>query len=246
MAFTHALLTRPRPQLDELADGFEALGLEVVRMPAFRFVPARVPIAPDPDWVSARSHLVIFTSPRAVEYGLAALDRELLSDSTLAAIGPATARALETEGLSALQAPGPSFDSEALLAHLDGRVEPGSALIVAAPGGREALQRGLESAGWGVRMAAAYERVPVDPAPEQVRLLEEAGRVVSVWTSGNALGHLLGALTPGALAKLYGGAAIVVSGRLARLAQARGFAEVHVSPGPGNKDLLACYRGLVK
>lgn len=244
MDFTHALLTRPRPELDDLAARFERVGLVPIPMPAFDFASTGRRIAPDAAWRAAGSRLVVFTSPRAVRFGLTLLDRKSLDGATLAAVGPATARALEAEGFDCLRSPNPPYDSEGLLAHLEGRLPPGAALILAAPGGRDALRRGLEAKGWTVRLAPVYERLPLDPAPEQVATLERAGRVISVWTSGNALAHLLDALPDTAVERIRAGAAIVASARLASLAGARGLTEVHVAPGPGNADLVHCYRDL--
>lgn len=244
MDFSHALLTRPRPELDELAASFGREDLVVVAVPAFRFAPTGRRIEPDSDWRTARTRLVLFTSPRTVRFGLPVLERGLLDDAALAAVGPATAHALEAEGLACLRSPEPPYDSESLLAHLKGRFEPGAALILAAPGGRDALRRGLRAAGWKVRLEPVYERVPLEPDRKQVKALERARRVVSVWTSGNALDHLLDSLSDAAVARVRAGAAIVVSERLATLARARGFGDVHVAPGPGNADLVRCYRDL--
>lgn len=238
MTPTHVLVTRPRPEGDELADALERAGIAAVRMPAFRFEPSGVTIGPDEAWRAADSRLLLFTSPRAVAFGLPATGALLRVGGIPVSIGPATSRALASHGLEAVQAPGPPWDSETLLEHLAKRFEPGAVVILAAPGGREALQRGLEQAGWNVRMAPVYARVPVEPAREQVERLEQAGHLASVWTSGNALRHILPALTGRARERVLAGIALVVSERLATLAQAQGFADVRVAEGPGNAELL--------
>lgn len=244
MVPTHALVTRPSPQLEELATHLEQAHLKTVCMPAFRFEARERHIVPDEAWRRERNHLLLFTSPRAVAFGLPALSESMLRDGRVAAIGPATARILAEAGYEPLQAPGPDFDSEALLDSLDGRLEPGAAVILAAPGGREALHQGLEARGWSVRLVPVYERVLIDPEPEAIVALEAADRVLSFWTSGVALAHLLGKLSERARRSVRAGTAIVISERLAALARDHGIAEVRVAEGPTNEDLLRCFQSI--
>ena len=244
MDHTHALVTRPSPQLEELTGLLEKAHLRAVRMPAFRFEARERRIVPDEAWRRESSRLLLFTSPRAVEFGLPALPESMLGESRVAAIGPATARVLAEAGLDAVQAPGPDFDSEALLETLGEQFEPGAAVILAAPGGREALQQGLEAGGWSVRLVPVYARVLIDPEPEAIETLEAAERVLSFWTSGVALAHILGKLSERALKRVRAGTAIVISERLAGLARDQGIAEVRVAAGPANADLMRCFQQL--
>jgi uroporphyrinogen-III synthase len=244
MRFSHALATRPEPQQAELVEALGSLGLEVVSLPAFRFEAQPVP----PDLAAqARDALLIFTSPRAVSFGLAALGGALPDGARAAAIGPATRAELGNSGIAALQAPGNRHDSEALLTALDGEATPGCALIFAAPGGREALERGLRDRGWRVSMAHVYRRVPLPPDPEEAGRLDGASRVLSLWTSGTAMDQVLDGLAEPARATVLRGTAIVASPRLASLAEARGFDAVVTAEGAANAALLeaagACLGG---
>lgn len=241
MTPSHALLTRPRPQLDELERRVGALGLVAVGVPAFSFEAAGERIRPDAAWRDASRRLLLFTSPRAVDFGLGALAPGMVESATVAAIGPATRHALAERGIDALVAPGDTFHSEALLAHLEHAVQPGSAVILAAPGGREALERGLAGLGWDVRLAPVYHRVFLSPDPEAVARLHEADGLVSVWTSASALDHLLMNLPGTVCAKLREGVAIVVSSRLAKVAREHGISDVRQAAGPDNDALVdAC------
>lgn len=249
MVYTHALVTRPRPQLDELAGWLESAHLKPVAMPAFDFEATDEPIAPDAAWRGAGQRLLVFTSPRAVHYGLPALAGPMLWGSRVASIGPATTRALNESGIECLQAPGPDFVSEALLALLaeelplgqeDGP-ESGAAVILTAPGGREALSEGLARQGWDVRVAPVYRRRLLDPESDALAAVEGAERLLSIWTSGVALEHLLAAFSDKALRKVRAGTAIVVSERLAALAEEQGIGQVRVSEGPSNGDILKCF-----
>lgn len=245
MKFSHALATRPEPQQAQLVQGLEDLGLEVISLPAFRF---EAPEAHEAHEFSAdlrstgRHALLIFTSPRAVAFGLRALGGGLPEGARAAAIGPATRAALAAQGIEALQAPGARHDSEALLALLDQELDqenaPARALILAAPGGREALQRGLIARGWEVTLAPVYQRVSIAPDDHEAGRLEEAAGVLSLWTSGTALAEVLGGLSRSARQAVLSGTAIVASARLATLAEARGFHAVVVAGGASNAALL--------
>ncbi len=244
MVYTHALVTRPRPLLDELAGWLESTGMKPVAMPAFDFASTDEVIAADDDWRAAGSRLLLFTSPRAVHFGLPALAGPMLWGSRIASIGPATTRSLSDAGLACVQAPGPAFDSEALLEHLAHSLEPGAAVILTAPGGRGALQPGLEALGWRVRLVPVYRRVPLDPTSEAIAKLEKADRVLSVWTSGQALEHLYARVPEKVQRRLRHGTAIVVSDRLAEVARGLGLRDVRVAEGPSNGDILKCFHGL--
>lgn len=237
---SHVLVTRPQPQCGELAGMLEAAGVAAIEMPALGFAAPAQAFKPGPAWQHATRRLAVFTSPRAVSYALAGLPASSFADTLIAAIGPATAAALQDAGLQALQAPGGGFTSEDLLRLPELQGEPGQALVFAAPGGREALLSGLRERGWQAEFALVYRRVLLAPEPAALAALQAAGRVVSIWTSGAALQSLLAAL-PGQLRdRLLQGVLVVVSGRLAETARASGARSVQVAAGPDNTALLEC------
>ncbi len=108
--------------------------------------------------------VVIFTSTNAVRFGASLLDQK--RDLTLAAIGPATARALNLAGYRVAVQPRESFDSEGLLMHP--RLEHPAGrriLIVKGVGGRPFLEQELAQRGAQVVTAEVYQRVPAAPGP---------------------------------------------------------------------------------
>lgn len=238
MIYTHALLSRPEPQLTELAGWIKSAHLTPVCMPAFTFAATTEPVTPDPAWREHAVRLLIFTSPRSVEFGLPAIPGPMLRGSRIVSVGPASTRALADAGMDALQAPGPNFDSEALLEMVKTSLEPGAAVILAAPGGREAIQAGLEAMGWKVRLVPVYRREPLAPGPAEIEELEKAEGVISIWTSGTALKHVLGNLSEKGARQVRAGIAIVVSERLAKLAREQGLGDVRLADGASNDDLL--------
>src|SRR5882757_11198712 len=110
------LVTRPEQQAMPLCRLLESCGAMVLRLPA-------ISIKPVGDTQDLRCRLgaleafdlIIFTSANAVRFGAPLLDQK--RDLTLAAIGPATARALNQAGYRVAVQPAATFDSESLLLH---------------------------------------------------------------------------------------------------------------------------------
>ena len=108
--------------------------------------------------------VIIFTSTNAVRFGVSLLDQR--RDLTLAAMGPATARALNQAGYRVAVQPHGTFDSESLL--LQPKLERPAGrriLIVKGSSGRPFLEQELENRGAQVVTASVYERVPAHPSP---------------------------------------------------------------------------------
>lgn len=104
--------------------------------------------------------LIIFTSANAVRFGAPLLGQR--QDLTLAAIGPATARALNHAGYRVTVQPSAGFDSEQLLNHarlanLSGR----RVVLIKGRDGRKLLEQELARRGAAVLIADVYERLPV-------------------------------------------------------------------------------------
>ena len=73
-------------------------------------------------------------------------------------------------------------------------------------------------------------------------MLEQARGVLSIWTSGYALQHLLQVLSPAAQRQVLDGIVILPSQRLQALAQALGGADVRLSDGASNDALATVLR----
>ena len=158
------LVTRPEQQAASLCRLLELQGASTLRLPAVEIQPvanrretaARIGALEDFD-------VVIFTSTNAVRFGASLLDQK--RDLTLAALGPATARALNQAGFRVAVQPHSTFDSENLLLHP--RLEHPAGLrilIVKGCGGRPYLARELLYRGAAVETAEVYRRVPAVPS----------------------------------------------------------------------------------
>lgn len=220
------LVTRPEHQAHGLCQLIEAQEGSALRFPALaiRAVPglAGVRAALGP---IDRYHLVIFVSANAVRFGgdLLAQRRDL----ALAAVGRATAQALNTAGHRVSVVPTEGADSEALLAlprlqHMSGQ----RVLIVRGRGGRELIAETLATRGAEVTYAEVYEREPARPTPAALATLEELWRhgAINVYTatSSELLEALLGIVTPRCRELMDSTALLTGAARVADLAARRG------------------------
>lgn len=250
-AISEVFISRPQPQAGKLAVLVEALGLEAIVQPAFRF--ARVDLAAEQpealeEMRAASSPLLVFTSTRSAVHGLAQLPVQTLQDARVVAIGPATARALGAAGLRLALTPGDAYTSEALLARLAGQRAGRSgrcAYIIAAPGGREKLAEGLQQLGWKVRVLMVYRAQPFEIDPAVLQALGSATAPLSVWTSANAMESLAQRLPATAWQRLCRGEWLVISERLREQARVYAAGKIHLAAGPGNADILRSIRALL-
>jgi len=253
MSFTHVFITRPLKESQDLADMLSPLGLQTIVQPAFNFFQQDIQASQadiyDEMSMAGPGTLVIFTSPRAVAYGLSQLPDTIRFQSRIAAIGPATAKALADAGIRVNIIPAKGYTSEALLETLSGEAAMTSggrpfAFIIAAPGGRQVLFDSLAGRGWRARMVMAYRPEPAELNKAELSKLRDASGVLSIWTSANTMKALSQRLQPAAWFQLCQGDWLVISERLKRLARAYGPARTHLASGPGNPELFSAIRSL--
>jgi uroporphyrinogen-III synthase len=190
------VVTRPRAAA-------EALAAELTRAGARPFVFPALAIENLP-WSAAieatlarlaQASWAVFVSANAVEKGLAAAQRVggLPRGLRLAAVGEATAQALQDAGFADVVAPHERHDSEALLELPALQSVRGERVVIfRGEGGRERLKDGLEARGAQVEYVQCYRRVK--PAADAAPLLAAWSRgevqAVSV-LSGETLENFL-------------------------------------------------------
>ncbi len=188
------LVTRPARQSDNLCRMIEAQGGVAVRLPLLAIQPTAHPARAESVLAAARTHDAwIFTSANAVRH-TERLCRQPWPPR-IAAIGAATAAALEAGGIEVQMAPLSAHSTEALLALPElAEVRGRRILIVTGEDGLDLLARSLFERGAQVEIAEVYRRVPL-PYDAEAVLSALRGVDVIVITSGEALTHLI-ALTP--------------------------------------------------
>ncbi len=220
------LVTRPAHQAGPLCDRILAAGGRPVRFPLLT-----IHDTCDSPEVGERLQrladysIVIFISPNAVHFGLAAfrLHGGLPADTLLAAVGRGTARELErATGRAPDIVPAHHFDSEGLLSLPPLQDVAGKRiLIVRGNGGRELLADTLRERGAGVDYAEVYRREPSTAEVAEPGWLDNTD-IITV-TSSEALENLVDQTTMAQRATLLGKPLVVVSERTAAKAEKLGF-----------------------
>jgi uroporphyrinogen-III synthase len=259
------LVTRPAHQAAALAQGIASAGGSAYLFPALAVaaVEAGRMTAALAQLVLADS--VIFISPNAVQFGMAAIRAAtgLPAGIKIYALGPGTARALATQGVSevvmpdgfplpnplpqagegandGLRPPKSIYDSEALLALPPLQAVAGTqVVIVRGVGGRTLLADTLGARGATVHYLECYRRVcpAADAAPLLARW--QAGGIDAVTISSAETLHNLAALLGAAGAPLLAATPVFAPhAKIADTARQFGIARAIATPG-GDAGLLA-------
>jgi uroporphyrinogen III methyltransferase/synthase len=199
LAGKHIAITRPREQAAALADRLEALGARVSLLPSIRIAPIEDPAPLD----AAIAHLssydwLIFTSVngvRAFAERLAATNHAWADrgPARVAAIGPATAQALERAGVSVDLTPD-EYIAEGILEGL-GLVAGQRMLLARADIARRSLADGLRLRGAEVDEVAAYRTIAQPVASDALQRALDGDRVDAItFTSSSTARGLLDGL----------------------------------------------------
>lgn len=176
LAGVTVLVTRPSAQAGALCAAIESAGGTAVRLPVMAIEPRDSADIQEDLAALPAADIVIYVSRNAVEHGAAHL-RD--SRATVAAVGRATAGALESLGINVSIDPGEGFTSEELLAHEALSAVAGKqVLIIRGDDGRTLLADTLGARGAAVACLAVYHRRPA--TPDAGRL----ARVLDLWRSG--------------------------------------------------------------
>jgi len=181
-------------QAGPLKDAIVEQGWKAVCFPAIDIQPVAIDTqTPRHHQMLDQADLVIFISANAVHHGVPLLQPEVLRQRSIAAIGKATANTLAGYGIKVDIQPGPSYNSEALLA-LDSLqdVRQKRILIVRGEGGRGYLAEQLEKRGARVDYLEVYKRlVPETDNSELLRLWRQGEIDAVTTTSIDALDNLV-------------------------------------------------------
>jgi len=225
LAGVAVVVTRPRAQAARFAGLMRDAGATPILLPALEIEPVeldaatRARLAPDDfDWT-------IYTSANAVECALRQLPRP--GGTRVAAIGRATARALEERGMAVHAVPAGASESEGLLALASFAAPAGQRiLILKGEGGRTLLREELARRGAEVVTGDVYRRVaavPDDAALAEIGRAGERGPVVVAATSAESLAALLEAVPDANLTRLRDAALLVPGERVAAAARTLGW-----------------------
>lgn len=156
------LTTRARRQSGGLARPLRELGAEVIEIPTIEIKPPRSYKALDTALTKISEYdWLILTSVNGVEALFERLKRlriktTKLNHLSIAAIGPATQRAIERQGLKVAVTP-EKYIAESVVQALKGKTEGKRVLLVRAKVARDVLPNELRKTGAKVDVAEAYE-----------------------------------------------------------------------------------------
>jgi uroporphyrinogen-III synthase len=175
------LITRARHQAQSLASALEEKGATIVAIPAIEIIPPESYSALDAALRHAKKfNWLVVTSANGVGVlaeRLNALKLPIAAVNVLkiAAIGPATARALGEIGLHVDKVPRQAI-AESLVESLRDQVEGKNVLLVRAKVARDVLPDELRNAGANVDVVDAYQTIVPATSADDVRLLFAAPR----------------------------------------------------------------------
>jgi uroporphyrinogen III methyltransferase/synthase len=185
------VVTRAREQASGLRARLEALGADVLELPAIEIEPVEltVPDLGGYDWL-------VLTSANGVsalfEHGLAPSGRDAraLAGVRVAAIGPGTAAALATRGVTADLVP-ERFVAEALLEGFPAApADGGRVLLARAEQARDVLPDGLARKGYTVDVLTAYRTVTASPDPDALERVRAGAVDAITFTSSSTVTNL--------------------------------------------------------
>ncbi len=186
--------TRPSQTATELTEAVAARGGNVVEFPVLEIVPRDPRAVREEADALPDADVTVFVSRNAAEYG------SDFASGRVAAVGPATASALESHGCSVDVQPSEGFDSEHLLDEPDLKNAEGRVFrIVRGNAGREFLADELGRRGARVDYLSVYERRLPEYANEalsDIASLFNDGRIDAVVVMSVASLENLDALIP--------------------------------------------------
>jgi len=236
------VVTRPDRQAGPLLGLLREAGAVAVAFPTLVIEQieldddARERCTPDAhDWV-------IFTSTNAVECAFAQLPHP--ARAHVAAVGRATARALEELGITVDATPAEVSDSEGLLATRElAEVGGRRILILKGAGGRDKLRATLAARGAEVTLGEVYRRriaTPTDAALEQLAQACSADAPAFAVTSVDVLDALLGLAPESRFPRLKRAVLLVPGERVAAAARERRWSgRIIVAPSAEDATMVA-------
>ncbi len=238
------LITRPEGRGTELARKIAGAGGEAICFPVLEIdlLPSDAMLSPA-GLALDRFALAVFVSVYSVRAMAATLSAsgQFPRNVTVAAIGTATAGALENLGIAVQYLPRDSHDSEGLLRALaELPVSGRDVVIYSGDAGRDALEEGLRDRGARVHRLACYRRRP-NPSPPLERLSQWLGRPrgILLVTSVAILDALLGNVPDRGGQALFGRPVVTLSDRVAAACRTAGFrGPVLTAEGTGSEAIL--------
>ena len=181
LAGCRVLVSRAKKQAGALSSMLRQLGCEVIEIPFIEIRPPRSYRPLDAALRDLASYdWLILTSVNGVEALMERLKKSRLQPSAIshlkiAAIGPATRKAIEERGLAVAVTP-KEYVAESVVRALQRRVKNKRVLLVRARVARDVIPRELRKAGATVDVVEAYETIVPQASAQRLRKLLSSAR----------------------------------------------------------------------
>ena len=236
-------MTRAEHQADLLCNLIEQLQGIAVRFPVLQILPGdNLVKAKEIFGQLGEFDWVFFVSSNAVNFAQQTKSGRIgaVQDVRFAAIGRATAKAMQRAGMPIDLVPEQGYNSEALLAMPElEQINGHKCLIIRGQGGRELLAETLRQRGATVRYLEVYKRVipdcDVQPLIEMIN--KKLLNVITV-TSCEALQNLIHLAGKEAGVALFLTPLVVISERIKHLARISGFKHITVATTPSDAEII--------
>ena len=244
------LVTRTRQQASTLAEALTAEGAQPVLLPAIEIARRADPGAVRAAIEGLREgeyEWVAFTSANAVEAWFdlvrgAGEDARLFAGAGIAAVGTATARALEARGLSADLVPTRGSGAGLADALIEIGVEGARVLVPRAERADPALVERLRAAGATVDEVTLYLAAPPAAPPPEVLDAIRAGEIDAVTFTSSSTVRNLATLLGGDVDALRGAVVACIGPQTAEAAMEAGLPPQVVSEEPSVDALVGALR----
>jgi len=189
--------------------------------------------------------LVVITSQEGVRRSVELVGAKSFARSLVVVPGEGTAHLARELGFANVIYPSRHGTSEAMLALPELREVDGlNVLILAAEGGRGLMGRVLEDRGAAVDRIHVYRRIRQAMPEGMEHKVREAGSVITLAASWEAVAGLCEALTDDLLQLIKAGALIAPSRRVAERAESIGFSHCMIAAGADDESMLKELRRL--
>jgi uroporphyrinogen-III synthase len=238
------LVTRPRPQGEQLYKKLQEIGAKPIYFPLIDIVP------PDDTTLLQKSislldhfNWLIFISPQAVIQSMAMIQSSWITfpeHVKIAAIGQGTAATLQAAGLPVISQPVNDWCTEGLLElpefqHLMHQ----KIAIVCGAGGRTLLADKLRERGAEVSLLVAYQRqLPKIERNKYIHLFSVDSLDIIVITSQESLQNLLLLVGEEHWLYLFSITLVVISERIAAYAKEKGFQKIVIAKNASHEQIL--------
>lgn len=171
------MITRPRPQAEDFAENLRAAGFEPILFPVIEIQPIENNVALERALAKLECYdWLVFTSVNAVNVVFRQVETSSLPQ--VAAIGPKTAEALQSRGVTPNFVPD-EYVAESILPGL-GDLRGKWVLLPRAEIARKALPEAIFEAGGIPHEIAVYKTLPTQPDPEGLAALKSGMDIVTL------------------------------------------------------------------